>query len=63
MLLDEVHSFGTGSGYVLEILHQCGERVKIKSQKVLWAKSYACKSYKKKIGQRVFLLAPNPEQD
>ena len=54
MLSAEVYSFGTG----LEILHQCGERVKIKSQKVLGAKSYVSKSYKKKIGQGGYFDPP-----
>ena len=36
----QVQQFGTGSSYDLEILHQCGKIVKIKSQKVFWANSY-----------------------
>ena len=34
----------------LEILHQCGKRVKTKSQKVLGANSYVCRSYRRKTG-------------
>ena len=40
----------------LEILHQCGKRVKTKSQKVLGANSYVCRSYweKKLVGGGFF---------
>ena len=43
--------------YKLEILHQCGKRVKIKSQKVLGPNSYAFRSYRGKTG-RAFLPTP-----
>ena len=32
MVLVQVQQFGTGTRYELEILHQCGKRVKTKSQ-------------------------------
>ena len=31
----EFQQFGTGTGCGLEILHQCGKRIKVKSQNVL----------------------------
>ena len=37
--------------YELEILHQRGKRVKTKSQKVLRANSYICRSYRGKTGR------------
>ena len=40
-------------------LHQCGKSVKTKSQKVLGRNSYVCRSYRGKIGIRVF-LPPSP---
>ena len=52
MVLVEVQKFGTGTRYSLEILHQCGKRVNTKSQKVLGANSYICKSYRGKTGTR-----------
>ena len=48
----------TGNRCKLEILHQCGERVKTKSHKVLAAKSYVCRSYKGKTGKES-LFAPS----
>ena len=36
--------------YDLDVLQQCGKRVKTKSQKVLGAKSYVCRSYRGKTG-------------
>ena len=42
----------------LEILHQCGERVKTKSQKVLEANSYVCRNYRGKTGSGAFLAHP-----
>ena len=49
--LVQVQLFGTDTKYELEILHQCGKRVKTKSQKVLEANSYICKSYRGKAGR------------
>ena len=43
----EVQQFGTGTRYGIEILHQCEKKVKTKSQKVLGANSYVCRSYYK----------------
>ena len=34
----------------IEILHQCGKRVKTKSHKVLGANFYVCRSYRGKTG-------------
>ena len=50
---------GTGTRYKLEILHQCGERVKNKTQKVWEVNSYVCRSYREKTGRGAF-LAPSP---
>ena len=38
--------------YGLEILLQCGKRVKTKSQTVLRANSYVCRSNRRKTGRR-----------
>ena len=46
----QVQYFGTGTRSELEILHQCGKRVKTKSQKLLWANYYVCRSYRGKNG-------------
>ena len=43
--------FGTGTRYGLEILHQCGKRVKNTSQKCSGANSYVCRSYRGKTGR------------
>ena len=48
----------TGTWYGLEILHQCDERVKTKSQKILGAKSYVCRSYRAKTGKGWMGLPP-----
>ena len=50
--------FRTGTRYKLDILHQCGKRVKTKSQKVFVDNSYVCKSYRKRT-RRGGLLPPN----
>ena len=42
MVLVRVQKFGAGTNYGLEILHQCGKRVKIKCQKVWEANSNFC---------------------
>ena len=47
----QVQSFGTGTRYKLEILHESVKRVKTKSQKVLGANSYVCRSYREKTGR------------
>ena len=41
----------------LEILQQCDKRVKTKSQRVLGANSYVCRSYREKTG-RVGIFTP-----
>ena len=46
----------------LEILHNCGKRVKTKSQEVLGAKSYVCRSYTGKTGRAAFLPPPIPNR-
>ena len=38
----------------IEILHQCGKRVKTKSQSILGANSYVCRSYREKLVVGVF---------
>ena len=50
MVWVQVQKFGTGTRYKLEILHQCGKKVKSKSQKVCGANSYVCRSYREKTG-------------
>ena len=47
--------------YELEILDQCGIRVKTKSQKVLGAYSYFCRSYRGKTGREGLFASPNSE--
>ena len=34
--------------YEFKILEQCGKKLKVKSQKIFWANSYICRSYKVK---------------
>ena len=54
--------FGTSSISMIEetltlgraVLHQCGKRVETKSQNVLVANSYVCKSYREKTGWGLF---------
>ena len=48
-VLVQVQWFGTGTRYKLEIWHQCGKRVKTKSQKVFGAN--VCRSYSGKAGR------------
>ena len=45
MLLVQVQQFETGTRYDLEILHQCGKKVKTKSQKNFGNNSNVCRSY------------------
>ena len=49
MVLVQVEQFGTGTRYELEILHECGKKVKTKSQKVLGANSYVGEVTEKKL--------------
>ena len=49
VLLVQVQQFGTGTRCGLEILHQCGKKVKTTNVKVLGANSYVCRSYRGKI--------------
>ena len=51
MALVQVQQFETGTRYGLKILHQCGKRVKTKSQKVLGANCYVFRSYKRENGR------------
>ena len=46
--------------YDLEILQECGKRPKTKSQDVLGANSYVCRSYREKTGRGVFCSTPPP---
>ena len=51
----------TGTRYKLEILHQCNKRVTNKSQKVLGASSYVCRSCRGKGRGGLFApLTPRP---
>ena len=48
--------FGTGTRYRLEILHQCGKRVKTKSQRKFWGtNSYFCRNYRGETDRGAFL--------
>ena len=51
MALVQVQQFETGTRYGLKILHQCGKRVKTKSQKVLGTNSNVSKSYRGETGR------------
>ena len=53
------NNLGLAPGTRYQILHQCGKRIKTKSQNVLGAKSYICKSYRQKTGG-VCLFVPPP---
>ena len=48
--------FGTCTRCGLEIWHQCGKRVKAKSQKDLVATSYVCRSKTGRAGREIVLL-------
>ena len=48
MLLVQVR---TGTRYGLEILHKCGKKVQIVSQKILGSNSYVCTSRSGKTGR------------
>ena len=50
---------GLGSSSITWEWHQCGERVKTKSQKV-GANFYLCRSYREKTGMGVGLFCPPP---
>ena len=56
--LVQVEWFGTGTRYDLENLHQCGKKVKTKSQKVFGAISNVCRIYRGKTGGGAFLPPP-----
>ena len=60
VVLVQVQWFGTGTRYNLETLHQCGKRVKAKSQKVLQVNSYVCRSNRGKTSRGVFLALHSP---
>ena len=57
MVLVEVQYFGIGTNYGLQMLLWCGKKVKTKSQKVLEASSYVCRSYRGKTGRGGFLVS------
>ena len=60
VVLVQVQYFGTGTKYKLEIVCKSRKKVKTKSQKVLGANFYLCRSYRGKTGRgggrRDFLL-------
>ena len=60
MLFVQVRKFGTDNRYRLKILHQCGKRVKTKSQKVFGANFYVFRSYSGKTDRVKGLLSPPP---
>ena len=47
--------FRTGTRYGLEILHQCGKKIKTKIQEVLGSNSNVSRSYREKTGRGPFL--------
>ena len=53
--------FGTGTRYGLEILHQCGKKIKTKSQEVLGSNPNVSRSYREKTG-RGALFGPHHPQ-
>ena len=59
LVLVQVQQFRTGTRCKLEVLHQCCKRVKTESQKVLWANSYVCRSYRGKTGRVWGFLPPS----
>ena len=59
MVKFQAQQLGIGTRYGLEILLQCGKKVKTKSQKVLGANSNICRSYKEKTGRDAFLPQPS----
>ena len=61
VVLVQVQQFGIGSGYELEILHQCGKRFNIKSQKTLGANSNICRNYRGKTGRKGPFCSSHPE--
>ena len=60
LVLLQIPWFGTGIRCKLEFLHQCGKKVKTKSQKVLGASSYVCRSYRGKTGRGGCVLFASP---
>ena len=50
--------WGTGTRYGLEVLHECDKGVETKSQNVLEANSYVCRSYMGKTGRGGGLFTP-----
>ena len=58
-LVNSQYILHTIVGYGLEILHECGKRVITKSQKVLGANPYICRSYRGKTGKGA--SPPRPE--
>ena len=54
------NNLGLALGSNLEILHQCGKRVKTKSETVFKANSYVCRNYRRKRPFRPF-WNPHPE--
>ena len=48
------NNLGLAPRYCIEILQQCGKRVKTKSQKVLETNFYVCRSYRRKPGRGLF---------
>ena len=65
MVSVQVQYVGTATRYKLDILHQCGKRVKTKSQNVLGPNSCVCRNYRGKTGRgafRVKILKPCTNQ-
>ena len=58
VVLVEGQQFGTGTWHELEILHQYGKKAKTKSQKVLAAIFYVCRSSRGKTDRGPFCPFP-----
>ena len=64
VVLVQVQYFGTGTKYKLEIVYKSRKKVKTKSQKVLGANFYLCRSYRGKTGRGEeggTFCSPHPE--
>ena len=60
-MLVDIQWFGADTWYGLEILHQRGRSVKTKSQKVLGANSYVCRSTRGKTDKEPGWVPPTPK--
>ena len=59
VILAQVHLFGTGTRLGIDILQQCGKRIKTKNQKVSGANFSFWRSYSGKTGNGLFCAPPH----